>query len=147
MATELRIKRTESIIRDMVSQMILRGEIKDRRVSTFVSITEVALSKDLDHAKIYVTSYDAKTDQKAVDGLNSAAGFIQRKLGQKLRQRLTPKLQFLHDDALDKSMVIEELLESISHHDSSDTEGSSDSAKSDTEAPTDTNTTPKSEHA
>ncbi len=115
MATELRIKRTESIIRDMVSQMIIRGEIKDRRVTTFISLSEVVLSKDLDYAKIYITSYDSRGSvDKAVDGLNSAAGFIQRKLGQKLRQRLTPKLLFLKDDALDRSLTIHSLLDSIS---------------------------------
>ncbi len=121
MATELRIKRTESIIRDMVSQMIVRGEIKDHRVSTLVSISEVVLSKDLDHAKIYITSFDDTSRVKAaVDGLNSAAGFIQRKIGSKLRQRLTPKLHFLQDEAAERSMAIQELFDSISTEDTTE---------------------------
>ncbi len=120
MATELRIKRTESIIRDMVSRMIVRGEIKDYRVSSFISISEVVLSKDLDHAKIYVTSYDSQEGvEKAVKGLNSAAGFIQSKIGKKLRQRVTPKLHFIQDDAMDRSMAIQSLLDEISHDEDS----------------------------
>ena len=95
---QYRIQRLNDQLRDEISQLILRGEVKDPRVSTFLSINRVEVTTDLGYAKVYVSSFlpDGQVS-KGVDGLNAAAGFIQREIAKKLRIRQFPKLQFLVD--------------------------------------------------
>ena len=95
---QYRIQRLNDQLRDEISQLILRGEVKDPRVSTFLSINRVEVTTDLGYAKVYVSSFlpDGQV-KKGVDGLQAAAGFIQREIAKKLRIRQFPKLQFLVD--------------------------------------------------
>ena len=96
---QYRIQRLNDQLRDEISQLILRGEVKDPRVSTFLSINRVEVTSDLSYAKVYVSSFLPDNQVgKGVDGLNAAAGFIQREIAKKLRIRQFPKLQF-HVDA------------------------------------------------
>ena len=95
---QYRIQRLNDQLRDEISQLILRGEIKDPRVSNFLSINRVEVTNDLSYAKVYVSSFLPDNQvKKGVDGLNAAAGFIQREIAKKLRIRQFPKLQFLVD--------------------------------------------------
>ncbi len=95
---QYRIQRLNDQLRDEISQLILRGEVKDPRVNTFLSVNRVEVTTDLGYAKVYVSSFlpDGQVS-KGVDGLNAAAGFIQREIAKKLRIRQFPKLQFLVD--------------------------------------------------
>ena len=101
MATSRRIARVAELIRREVSQMIV-SEIKDDRVGAgMVSVTNIAVSGDLQHAKIYVSIYgtdEAKAETMA--GLKSATGFVRSELGQRIRLRRTPEVTFLEDSAL-----------------------------------------------
>ena len=95
---QYRIQRLNDQLRDEISQLILRGEVKDPRVSTFLSINRVEVTNDLSYAKVYVSSFLPENQvKKGVDGLNAASGFIQREIAKKLRIRQFPKLQFLVD--------------------------------------------------
>ena len=95
---QYRIQRLNDQLRDEISSLILRGDVKDPRVSTFLSINRVEVTSDLGYAKVYVSSFlPDKQVEKGVDGLNAAAGFIQREIARKLRLRQFPKLQFLVD--------------------------------------------------
>ena len=98
---QYRIQRLNDQLRDEISQLILRGEVKDPRVSTFLSINRVEVTTDLGYAKVYVSSFlpDGQVS-KGVDGLNAAAGFIQREIAKKLRIRQFPKLQFQVDEGM-----------------------------------------------
>ena len=95
---QYRIQRLNDQLRDEISQLILRGEVKDPRVSNFLSLNRVEVTSDLSYAKVYVSSFLPDNQiKKGVDGLNAAAGFIQREIAKKLRIRQFPKLQFLID--------------------------------------------------
>ena len=95
---QYRIQRLNDQLRDEISQLILRGEVKDPRVSTFLSINRVEVTNDLSYAKVYVSSFLPENQvKKGVDGLNAASGFIQREITKKLRIRQFPKLQFQVD--------------------------------------------------
>jgi ribosome-binding factor A len=66
----------------------------------------------LRHAHVYVSvlgSDEEKSD--ALDGLRSAAGYLQAQVGQELRMKRTPTLEFLYDDTTDRAMRVEELLD------------------------------------
>lgn len=101
MATSRRVARVAELIRREVSQMLV-SEIKDDRVGAgMVSVTNIAVSGDLQHAKIYVSIYgtdEAKAETMA--GLKSATGFVRSELGQRIRLRRTPEVIFLEDSAL-----------------------------------------------
>ena len=100
---QYRLQRLNDQLRDEISQLILRGEVKDPRVSTFLSINRVDVTSDLGYAKVYVSSFLPDNQVgKGVDGLNAAAGFIQREIAKKLRIRQFPKLQFHVDEGMKK---------------------------------------------
>ena len=96
---QYRLQRLNDQLRDEISQLIIRGEVKDPRVSTFLSINRVEVTSDLGYAKCYVSSFLPDGQLKhGVSGLNAAAGFIQREIAKKLRIRQFPKLQFVLDN-------------------------------------------------
>ncbi|MCA1991352.1 MAG: 30S ribosome-binding factor RbfA [Coleofasciculus sp. S288] len=103
MATSRRVSRVASLIQEEVSQMLLH-EIKDDRVGVgMVSITEVNVSGDLQHAKIYVSIYgtdEARAETMA--GLKSATGYVRRELGRRVRLRRTPEVMFIEDRGLER---------------------------------------------
>ena len=114
MAHDRRVSRVSSLIKREVSQMLLM-EIKDDRVGAgMVSVTDVDLSHDLQHAKIFVSIYgneDAKAETMA--GLKASAGFVRRELGQRIRLRRTPEVVFLEDSSLARGDRMLHLLDHI----------------------------------
>ncbi|HIK18620.1 MAG TPA: 30S ribosome-binding factor RbfA [Leptolyngbyaceae cyanobacterium M33_DOE_097] len=114
MATDRRVARVAEQIRREVSQMLL-SEIKDDRVGAgMVSVTDVAVSNDLQHAKIFVSIYGSE-DAKAetMEGLRSATGFIRSELGQRVRLRRTPEVIFLEDHSIERGNRVLSLLNQL----------------------------------
>ena len=114
MATH-RLERVETLITQTISSMLIRGDIKDPRVDSSISVSGVTLAKDLSWAKVNIAGFlDEAKLHKAVIGLNSAAGYIQSQLAKTLKTRLTPKLSFQADfnvkAAYEMTRKIEELL-------------------------------------
>ena len=90
---------------------IISGELKDPRIG-FVTVTRVSLSPDLRNARVYVGVLGGdKERQKSLAGLRQAAGFLRRLLGQRLRLRHTPELQFDYDTGLDAFERVEKLIQ------------------------------------
>lgn len=115
MATSRRIERVAELIKREVSQMLLSG-IKDDRVGAgIVSVTDVQVAGDLQHAKIFVSIYgtsEAKAETMA--GLKSATGFVRSELGQRIRLRRTPEVLFLEDSSLERGDKVLSLLNRLS---------------------------------
>jgi len=110
-----RTERLGQTIQEKIGSLILEGKIKDSRVNTFLSITKVDVSKDLSFADVYVSDIRGKINEKEVDGLQSAAGFIQSQLGATMYIRKIPRLRFHADKSISESFdiikKIEELVE------------------------------------
>lgn len=108
----LEYKRTDrvgEVIREEISSILLE-EINDPRI-TYVSITSVEVSADLKHAKVFVSILGTEQKKEEVfKGLKSARGYIQKKLGQRLRLRYTPEIIFKMDSAIERGLHIYELL-------------------------------------
>ena len=84
-----------------VSNMISTGEIKDPRLSSVV-ITNFQLSDDMGYLKLYFTKLsDEYEDLDVEKGLNSASGFIRKQIGNKLRLKKLPKIEFEYDKVLE----------------------------------------------
>ncbi|MGB9768744.1 MULTISPECIES: 30S ribosome-binding factor RbfA [Dictyoglomus] len=97
-----RQERLSALIRQEVSEILLR-RVKDPRISSFLVITGVKMSKDLRYAHIYVSVYGSEEEKKqTMKGLESAKGFIRSELGKDLRIRFVPEIFFELDDSLEK---------------------------------------------
>lgn len=95
---QYRMERLNAQLREEISKIILHGDIKDPRVSSFISINRVEVTSDLGYAKIFVSSFLSDSQlEKGVEGLNSAAGFIQTAIAKKMRIRQFPKFSFVID--------------------------------------------------
>ena len=111
---EVRIKRVESLIRDLVSQLILNGSVKDPRVDSMLTVTRVQAARDLASARVYVSAFGSEESlNTAVEALNHAAGFIQGSIGRQLRMRHTPRLFFKADTSIRDGFDVVRKIEGI----------------------------------
>lgn len=115
MATSRRIERVASMIKREVSLMLLNG-IKDDRVGAgIVSVTEVVVSGDLQHTKIFVSIYgNDEAKAETMEGLKSATSYVRNQLGQRLQLRRTPGVAFLEDRSLERGDKMLILLNQLS---------------------------------
>ncbi len=117
----IRKRKIESLLRETVSLMVLNGELKDPRINSMVTITDVDIAPDTRDAKIYVSVLsDLKGKDEIVHILNHAAGFIQKLLSRRVRLRYTPRLTFHRDDSLERGFRINQMLNELG----GDTKGS-----------------------
>jgi ribosome-binding factor A len=105
-----RMRRVDEAMREVLSDAIT-SEIKDPRVG-FVTVTAVETSSDLRHARVFVSVLgDDTVRRRSMDGLESAHGYLQRRVAGELRLKNTPALRFLYDESADRGLRIAELLE------------------------------------
>jgi len=90
---------------------LIRLEVRDPRVR-LVTVTEVEVSRDLSHAKVYVTSL-AGSDQAAQSqqALQHAAGFLRSRLAQSLKARTVPELHFVYDESVERGIRLSRLID------------------------------------
>lgn len=108
---ELRLKRIESLILRELAAMIQRGEIKDPRVESLTTITAVEVTKDLAHAKVWVSRFGERERLAGgVEALNHASGFIRSALAHRIPLRTFPRLRFVLDDSMERGFRIAQKL-------------------------------------
>ena len=93
--------------------MAILAELKDPRVRD-VTVTYVEVSPDLRHAKVHVSVMGDETHQKlTLRGLQSAAGFLQAKIAERIDIRYTPKLSFMLDQGVKRSIEVAKILREV----------------------------------
>ena len=103
------MRRVDEAIREVLSDAVT-SDLKDPRIG-FVTVTAVDTSPDLRHAKVFVSVLGDKTARKlSLQGLQSAHGYLQRRVADELHIKHTPELQFLYDDTAEKADRLERLL-------------------------------------
>ncbi len=95
---------------------VIRGEIKDPRISPMTSVVDVEVAKDLKTCKVWISVLgDEKAQDDTYKGLTSAEGFIKNRLAKTLNLRNTPELRFIMDCSIaygvSMSKKISEVLE------------------------------------
>lgn len=117
MANSRRVSRVSSLIKREISQMLLNG-IKDDRVGAgMVSITDIDLSGDLQHATIFVSIYGTEAAKiETMEGLKASTAFVRKELGHRIRLRRTPEIIFEEDTSLERGDRMLNLLNKISQH-------------------------------
>ena len=107
-----RAQKAAEAIRGVVSMAIL-AELQDPRVRD-VTVTYVEVSPDLRHAKIHVSVMGDETRQNlSLRGLRSAAGFLQAKIAAKIEIRYTPRLDFVLDQGVKRSIAVSQILQQV----------------------------------
>jgi ribosome-binding factor A len=105
-----RSERLAEEIREEVARMIA-SELKDPRLG-FVTVTRVELAHDLGYVKVHVGVLGSEAErEKSLVALRSAAGFIRRELGRRLRVHHTPEIDFRYDKGLDATDRVARLLQ------------------------------------
>ncbi|RRV81386.1 30S ribosome-binding factor RbfA [Stutzerimonas stutzeri] len=94
--------------------LLIQREIKDPRLG-LITITAVDVSRDLSHAKIFITIMGQDDDQEAIKGnlriLNDAAGFLRMQLGKSMKLRTVPQLHFNYDASIRRGVELSSLIE------------------------------------
>ncbi len=98
------------IRRDLAT--LIQQEVKDPEVG-FVSVSDVEVSRDLGHAKVFVTVFDSDEAKISVGALNRSAGFLRTRLGQGLRMRSVPELHFHHDTSVEQGAHMDAILRGL----------------------------------
>jgi ribosome-binding factor A len=126
-----RPERVADQIRAEVAQLIAR-EVHDPGVG-FVTITRVRVTPDLQLARVYYTALgDEKARGETARAMGRAAPFLRRQVGQRLRLRRVPELEFFYDESVAHQDRIEQILQELkseaspAHGDSADDEPGDD---------------------
>jgi ribosome-binding factor A len=107
-----RAQKLAKIVREVVGMAILR-ELKDPRVRN-ATVTYVEVSSDLRLAKVHVSVMGNETQQQlTLQGLQSAAGFLQSKLRERVDTRYIPKLVFRLDQGVKNSIAVAQILKQV----------------------------------
>jgi len=93
--------------------MTILAELKDPRVRD-VTVTYVEASDDMRYAKVHVSVMGSESRQQlSVRGLQNAAGFLQAKIAERLQLRYTPKLTFVLDQGVKRSIEVARILKEV----------------------------------
>lgn len=107
-----RIDRLEEACKEELSE-ILRRETKDPRVG-FVTITQVKLTADLRHARVYVSIMGTDEEvQRTLAGLESAKGHLRTRLGKHLRLKYLPEIEFNYDQVTQEALRLEKVMKRV----------------------------------
>lgn len=98
----------EQVRRDLAD--LIRTELKDPRVG-MISLTEVELTPDYAHAKVYFTTLNADHLDDIQRGLKRAAGFLRRELGRRIHIHTLPELHFVYDASLERGASLSQLID------------------------------------
>lgn len=104
-----RAERVAGTLRRELAQLI-QTEVKDPEVG-FVSLSDVEVTRDLAHAKVFVTVFEPEKAAGSLKALNKAAGYLRRRLGQEMRIRSVPELHFEHDASVETGQRMDSLIE------------------------------------
>lgn len=104
-----RVARVAEVVREVASTTIL-FELRDPRVKK-VTVTRAEVTADLQHATVFVSVMGTEGEQRTVlHGLQSAAGFIQSRLAERLQTKFTPVIRFESDPGVKNSLEIARIL-------------------------------------
>jgi len=90
--------------------LLLRDEVRDPRLNQ-VTIQEVRVVRDLSHARVFFTVMDRDEARRIAQALNKAAGFLRRRLGERVIMRTVPQLHFEYDHSLEDGLRLSSLID------------------------------------
>ena len=107
-----RVERVAALVKHEIAEALSKG-VRDPRIG-FVTVTEVKMSDDLQHARVFYSVFGDEAKRKeTAEGLDQARGFLQRDLAKQLNLRFTPQLAFIEDSSLDEGLKIDGIIRKI----------------------------------
>ena len=105
-------KRSERVAGSMRRELarLIQMEVKDPEVG-FVSLSDVEVSRDLAHAKVFITVFESEKAASSLKALKRAAGYLRHRLGQEMRIRSVPELHFHHDSSVETGQRMDGLID------------------------------------
>ena len=93
---------------------IIRGDIKDPRVSSLTSVVAVEVAPDLKTCKAWISVYGEEDVQKdTLEGLKSAEGYIRKELARRVNLRNTPEIRFIVDQSIAYGVRMSRLIDEV----------------------------------
>ena len=111
MASYNRTKRIAEEIKKVISTMLISG-IKDPRITSMVSVTDVEVTNDLSYAYIYVSILGGD-EESTLKGLKSACGYIRKEVSRNVKLRHTPEIIFKVDESIKNGMYMSNLIKKV----------------------------------
>ncbi len=107
-----RVLKAAQAVREVVGMAII-ADLKDPRIKD-ATVTMVEVSPDMRQAKVHVSVMGDETKQNlCIKGLQSSAGYLQSKIGNRIDTRYTPKIQFVLDKGIKNAMTVARILEEV----------------------------------
>ena len=92
----------------------LANDVKDPRIMGLVTVTAVEVTRDLRHAKVFVSVLGSESQRAATfDGLDGVAAHLRGRVGRALRLRVAPEIEFRNDESVAHAAKIEQLLAQV----------------------------------
>ena len=89
---------------------MIQMEVKDPEVG-FVGLSDVEVSRDISHAKVFITVFESDKAESSLRALKRAAGYLRKRLGQEMRIRSVPELHFHHDASVETGLAMDQLID------------------------------------
>jgi ribosome-binding factor A len=110
-----RSERVAEAIREVVAMFLAEG-VKDPRITGLVTVTGAQVTRDLRHAKVFVSVLGTESERVATfAGLASLASHLRSRVGRALQLRVAPEISFQADESIAHAARIETLLEGLRH--------------------------------
>jgi ribosome-binding factor A len=109
-----RTQRVNDLLREEISQIVLRELADPRLQEGLISITSVEVSSDLRHARVYASVMGADEERDEVfAALETAKRFMERELTRRLKMRSAPSLAFHRDDSIERGVRLTQLIKQV----------------------------------
>ena len=113
MADHHRSDRVAAAMREEIATF-LANDVKDPRIMGLVTVTAVEVTRDLRHAKVFVSVLGSESQRAATfDGLAGVAAHLRGRVGRALRLRVAPEIEFRNDESVAHAAKIEQLLAQV----------------------------------
>ncbi len=108
-----RTLRLNRAIQQEISRL-LEKDVNDPRLANLISITEVSITEDLRHVRVYVSVMgDAETQSQTIEGFKAASGFIRKEVSSNLRMKHAPEFDFEYDNSIERGAAMLQLIEKV----------------------------------
>ena len=89
---------------------LIQKELRDPEIG-FISLSDVEVTRDLAHAKVFVTVFETEKAESTLTALKGSASFLRRRLSQEMRIRRVPELHFHHDASVETGQRMDSLID------------------------------------
>ncbi|MDD3150499.1 MAG: 30S ribosome-binding factor RbfA [Candidatus Gastranaerophilales bacterium] len=111
------VARVDKVRKTLMKEIsdIIRRNVKDARISGIVSVTDIDLSGDLGHAKVFISVYGSdKEKEQTMEALVDNTPIVRKEVGRRIRLRHVPEIEFKFDDSIERGTKVTDLINKIS---------------------------------